>query len=711
MADLQTLESALRKADSAGDVESATILANEIRKMRPASVEAGQAVNSIPRQIGLTARYGLEGLANNAQLLSEPIRYVTDRLTGSTGKTKPAGVLASEFADYIGLPKPQGADERVVGDATRLMAGAGALGGAAQAASSLPGALGRAGAFLSANMGQQTAAAAGAGLAGGASREAGGSPLMQTVAALLGGVGAGMGVNAAAGLGNKVATGARNMMPSQQQLVQQRIDQRINITLQQQGIDPATITPAMRSALREQVGQAMNTGGDLNPQAVARLADYTRLNMTPTRARLTLDPYDVTQEANASKLAAATGSRDARLPQIAQENNQRLVGLIDEMGGARPLDPFGNGTAVAGTIRAQDEALQRGVTSLYQQARDTNGRSAALDGAAFTQQASRALDEGLLGGALPPSVEQHLNRIARGEVPFTVDYAEQLKTAIGNLQRGASDGQTRMALGVVRRALDDTPLMSAPGVNPGNLPIAPGAVPPSPAVMGQQSIDAFNQARQAARQRFQWQESSPAIGRALDGANADTFIQQNILSKAAGFEGVARAAETINANPAAREAVRTSIVQSLKDSAIGKGGTSQTGNFSGRGMEAALKDIGDRKLGLFFEPAEIETLKSMARTGSFEIFQPRGSAVNNSNSAAGVAAIVSSLADKVRPIANKLPMGEFVVSRPLDSTAVWLAQRPAQNIPQGLLMPNQRPPVGQGLLLPGIAAGGLLAAP
>lgn len=711
MADLQTLESALRKADSAGDVERATILANEIRKMRPASVDAGKSINSIPRQIGLTARYGIEGLANNAQLLTEPIRYVTDRLTGSTGKTKPAGVLASEFADYIGLPKPQNADERVVGDATRLMAGAGALGGAAQAASSLPGAAGRIGSFLSANMGQQTAAAAGAGLAGGATREAGGSPMMQAGAALLGGVGAGMGVNAAADLAKKAATGVRNIMPGQQQLLQQRIDQRINITLQQQGIDPATITPAMRSALREQVGQAMNTGGELNPQAVARLADYTRLNMTPTRARLTLDPYDVTQEANASKLAAATGARDARLPQIAQENNQRLLGLIDEMGGARPLDPFGNGTAVAGAIRAQDEALQRGVTSLYQQARDTSGRSAPLDGAAFTRQASRALDEGLLGGALPASVEQHLNRIARGEVPFTVDYAEQLKTAIGNLQRGASDGQTRMALGVVRRALDDTPLMPAPTVNPGNLPIAPGAVPPSPAVMGQQSIDAFNQARQAARQRFQWQESSPAIGRALDGANADTFIQQNILSKAAGFEGVARVAETINANPAAREAVRTSIVQSLKDSAIGKGGTSQTGNFSGRGMEAALKDIGDRKLGLFFDPAEIETLKSMARTGSFEVFQPRGSAVNNSNSAAGIAAIVSNLADRVRPIANKLPLGEFAISRPLDSTAVWLAQRPAQNIPQGLLMPTQRPPVGQGLLLPGIAAGGLLAAP
>jgi hypothetical protein len=578
-------------------------------------------------------------------------------------------------------------------------------------ASAVPGLVGQAGSFLSANMPQQLGAAAGAGLAGGSVREAGGTPLAQGVAALGGGVVGGLGTQAAIDVAGKGAQAVRNMLPGQQQLVQQHLDQRINIVLQQQGIDPATITPAMRATMREQVGRALNTGGELNPEAVGRLADYARLNMTPTRARLTLDPYDVTQEANASKLAAATGSRDARLPQIAQDNNRRLVGLIDEMGGARPVDAYGNGSAVTGTIRAQDEALNRGVTSLYQQARDTSGRSAALDGAAFTRQASQALDQGLLGGALPRSVEDHLNRIARGEVPFTVDYAEQLKTAIGNLQRGSNDGQTRMALGVVRRALDETPLMSAPSVNPGNLPAIPGTVPPSPAAMGQQSIDAFNQARSAARQRFQWQESSPVIQRALDGANADTFIQQNVLSKAAGFDHVAQAAQTINASPAAREAVRTSIVQHLKDAAIGKGGTSQTGNFSGRAMEAALKDIGDRKLGLFFNPAEVETLKSMARTGAFEVFQPRGSAVNNSNSAAGVAAIVSSLADKVRPVANKIPFGEMAISGPLDNLAVWAMQRPAGNIPQGLLMPQQRPPIGQGLLLPGIAAGGLLAAP
>ena len=676
----------------------------------PASVHAGATINSIPRQLGLTARYGLEGLANTAQIVTEPIRAATDRLTGNVGKTKPLGALATDAADWLGLPKPEGANERVIGDATRMVSGAGGMGAVARAASAAPGAVGRAGEFLSANMGQQLASAAGAGLAGGASREAGGGAAAQFGASLLGGVTGGLGAQAASGLATKGANAVRNMIPAQQQLIQQRVDQRINIALQTQGIDPATITPAMRSAMREQVGKAMQTNGPLNPEAIGRLADYTRLGMTPTRARLTLDPYDVTQEANASKLAAATGSRDARLPQIAQDNNRRLISMMDDMGGSQPVDRYGQGSAVTGTIQAQDERLNTGVNSLYQQARDTNGRGLPLDGNMFTTAANRALDEGLLGGALPESVATHLNRIARGEVPFTVDYAEQLKTAMGNLQRAASDGQTRMALGVVRRALDDTPLLN-PQVNPGNLPAIPGTVPPSPTIAGQQSIDAFNAARQAARERFAWQESSPAIGRALDGAIPDTFIQNNIISKAAGFDHVSRAADTINGNPGAREAVRTAIVQHLKDASIGKGGTSQTGNFSGRGVEAALKELGDRKLGLFFSPEEVQTLHAMARTGSFETFQPRGSAVNNSNTGAAVGAMLMGLADKVRPVANKLPFGGMVVSGPLDNLAVWAMQRPALNASSGLLMPQQRPPIGQGLLLPGIAAGGLLAAP
>jgi hypothetical protein len=710
----------------------------------PAVVKAGAAINNggreLVRQAGLTARYGMEGLANTAQIVTEPLRYLTDLVTPNRNdgqpKSTPLGTQATKFADFLGLPSPQNANERVVGDATRLMAGAGGMGAAARAATTLlPGAAQSVPAFanpvrqyvadaanaartlpggLSTNMGQQVAAAAGSGLAGGAVREAGGSPLMQGAAALVGGVGAGLGVQAAGAAGNKVATTARNLMPGQQQLVQQRLDQRINISLETQGIDPATITPAMRAAMRDQVGRALNTGGDLNPEAVARLADYTRLGMTPTRARLTLDPYDVTQEANAAKLAAATGSRDARLPQIAQDNNRRLVSTIDEMGGARPVDTYGQGNAAIAPILGRDASMEARTSNLYGAARDSAGRPAQMDGAAFTRQASQNLDEAMLGYALPADVQNRLNSIAQGRVPFTVDYVEQFKKQLNGLYASA-DRPTRAAISAVRSALDDAPLVAAPTVNPGNLPAVPGTVPPSPAALGREALDAFGRARASHAERMQWRESSPLIGRALDGAIPDTFIKNNIISKAAGFDGVERAAQTINADPAAREAVRTAIVHHLKDASIGKGGTSATGNFSGRGVEAALKDIGDRKLGLFFTPGELETLRSMARTGAFETFQPRGSAVNNSNTGAAIGSMLMGLADRVRPVTSKIPVvggvADWAVLNPLENIGVWAAQRPALNVPQGLLMPTQRPPRGSGLLLPGIAAGGLLAAP
>jgi hypothetical protein len=733
MATIDQLERALVNADAAGDVDAARTLAAEITKMRqPAAVSAGQEINSIPRQLGLTARYGIEGLANAAQIVTEPIRAVTDRVGSlfGAGQSQPLGAVASQFADKIGLPSPQTANERVVGDATRLMAGAGGMGGAAQAASRLPGAAGQVGQFLAQNMGQQLGAAAGAGLAGGASREAGGGPMMQAGAALLGGVGGGLGVQGAQSLGKGAANLAQRLIPGQQQLVQQRLDQRINIVLQNQGIDPATITPAMRSALREQVGQAMNTGGELNPQAVARLADYTRLGMTPTRARLTLDPFDVTQEANASKLAAATGSREALLPQIAQSNNQRLIGLMDDMGGAHPVDTYGQGSAVTRTIAARDDQLNSQVRSAYDAYRNSTGRDLPIPLAPLKEGYRTTLKDfgdDLIPSAVrnkfeaivnPPRPHSHGAPATAPQPPQTIVDSSG-RTLIDLTpkppQKQLSIDEAEMLIKTINLNYNPANVAQARALDRLRQSVQTSIIGATEDGAAMESATLANFARSAARDRFQWRDSSPVIQRALGGANADTFVQNNIISKAAGFDDVATAAQTINGNPAARDAVRTAIVQKLKDSAIGKGGTSQTGNFSGRGMEAALKDIGDRKLGLFFEPAEVETLKAMARTGAFEVFQPRGSAVNNSNSAAGVAAIVSGLADRVRPVANKIPFGEMAISGPLDNLAVWAMQRPTQNIPQGLLMPVQRPPMGQGLLLPAAAAGGtaagLLAAP
>jgi hypothetical protein len=706
----------------------------------PVSVQAGAAisneVNSIPRQLGLTARYGLEAAGQGAQLISEPLRYVTDRLTGSVGKTKPAGVLASEFADYIGLPSPQGADERVIADGTRLGFGAMGMAGLANkaggvasdvlqyagknAAPMFQGAQQKLMQMLGSNLPQQVSSATGAGLAGGASREAGGDWKAQTGSALVGGVLSGLAPSAIGGTVNGVKNAITSRLPGQQQLIQQRIDQTINVTLQNSGIDPSTITPAMRSAMREQVGRAMNMG-DLNPQAVTRLADYARLNMTPTRSRLTLDPYDVTQEANASKLAAATGNRDALLPQIAQDNNRRLLTIVDDMGGARPADPYGQGSAVTGAVRSADAAMENQVRAAYQAFRDSTGRELPVPLGPLKEGYQATLKD--FGETIPSAIRRQFEEVLSPKAPHA--HGGSAGAAVNPARRLAFDGpaaverpaptlsidQAEKLIKTINRNYNPADRAQARALDDLRGHLQKAIIGTTETGEGMEAATLANFARDAARQRFGWQDSSPAITRALQGANADTFVAQNVLSKAAGYDQVAALAQVVNQNPAARESVRTAIVQQLKQSMIGKGGTTETGNVTGRGLTAALSDIGDRKLALFFDPAEVETMKAMARTGSYEIFQPRGSAVNNSNTAAGVGSLLQGLSKYVKPVANRIPFGEMAISRPLDYVTAAALQRPAVNIPQGLLMQQQRQPIGQGLLLPAAAYGGLLAAP
>jgi hypothetical protein len=130
----------------------------------PTSISVGDRINSelsqVPRQLGLTARYGIEGTGQALQPFTEPIRqYITDPvvnlfrrpsvsdLVTGKGKTQspPMGEMASGVADWLGLPKPQGANERVIGDASRLMAGVASLNGISSLASKTPGLVGQVG--------------------------------------------------------------------------------------------------------------------------------------------------------------------------------------------------------------------------------------------------------------------------------------------------------------------------------------------------------------------------------------------------------------------------------------------------------------------------------------------------------------------------------------------------------------------------------------
>lgn len=99
---------------------------------------------------------------------------------------------AGMLADRIGLPQPQNSRERVLGNVGEALTGTAATMGGGGALAQVPGAVGRVGAFLSAQPGlQAVSSATGAGAAG-VTREQGGSQAQQLAAGLIGGLAPGV---------------------------------------------------------------------------------------------------------------------------------------------------------------------------------------------------------------------------------------------------------------------------------------------------------------------------------------------------------------------------------------------------------------------------------------------------------------------------------------------------------------------------------------
>jgi hypothetical protein len=165
----------------------------------------------IGRQVGLTARAGIQAAGATVGLVTDPIGALINQFVpNDEDKAKTARSLAVKLADTLGLPSPENALERVVGAGTEAMAGGGGTVAASRGiAGATTGAVQRGAQAMAAQPAQQLAGAAGAGVGAETAREAGAGEGVQALAALGGGVlGAG-----AAGLAQR-ATTPRQAVPA-----------------------------------------------------------------------------------------------------------------------------------------------------------------------------------------------------------------------------------------------------------------------------------------------------------------------------------------------------------------------------------------------------------------------------------------------------------------------------------------------------------------
>jgi len=695
-------------------------------KLDPA-VQAGKAINSavdsIPRQLGLTARYGLEGLGNAAQLVTEPLRFVTDRLTGQTGKTVPMGVLATQAADFLGLPSPASPTERVVGDAARLVAGtAGTIGvgglgqKGATAIQSLPkladdvvgnatgyfGDLSQAikqspaqiGNFLSQAPVSQLVSAAGAGLAGGASREAGGSTGGQVIASALGGL-AGAG---AVGLGNAIktqATGWKNALMTPQQM-----DVKINEVLQKTGVDYSQVPERIRQSLRDELASSLRMGKDLDAQAVARLLDFKAAGLTPTRGMITLDPVQITREQNLAKMGANSADGQLQgLARIQNQNNAKLISNLNDLGASRG-DTLRAGEAVTGSVLGTQAGLRGAEQSAWDAAKNSPGYRAPISSGAISD-INKALGEQGMMPFMNPAISRYMEAFQTGQ-PFTPQDYRNLQSMLA--REAAKGGNEGAAASIAQKALLKADLSPAGFVTNGTSVVTPGVAAGMRQVDGAaaDAINAVNQARGATRAAYAFEDSNPLIRSVLSGgatSDPQRIAQRFVLG------GTANEAADLVAQVGVKNLapIKEAIVADLKSKAL-SGAADEVGKFSQSAFNRALNRIGDRKLSLLFTPEELQALRTNARVASFMQAQPAGSAVNNSNTGALLMGRGVDFLDKLAFIG---PM----VTPALKNIQVSYGNRQAQNLTPGLLATQAKQPLLSGLVAPSIAMGGLLSAP
>lgn len=167
-----------------------------------------QLDSSLGHQIGLTARYPLEAAASIPAAVGNFVNSDINGLTSMNNKTFGTNIpqlgtnLGNDFSNLLtkmGLPQPEGPQQRIIGDASRGLAGTGMSAVASQAGNLTQ---------MAARPLMQMISGGASGGAAGTAREAGGGPVAQIAAGVAGGLTPMIAANALQGAGRVIKSAA-----------------------------------------------------------------------------------------------------------------------------------------------------------------------------------------------------------------------------------------------------------------------------------------------------------------------------------------------------------------------------------------------------------------------------------------------------------------------------------------------------------------------
>jgi hypothetical protein len=356
-------------------------------------------------------------------------------------------------------------------------------------------------------------------------------------------------------------------------------------------------------------------------------------------------------------------------PGIAERLKEQNQGLIDNLDEIRrqaspnvvAADHIQNGQGLIDAYKAYDAPQRERITAMYKALEDANGGQLPINAAGFVKAADAALAKKLKTRYLPSEIAGDLAEFREGGGMMTFEQLENLRTNLAAAARkadAARDGNAAAAIGEVRRALETAPL----------------DVPPELKSLA-------DQARSAARARFEALDADPAYRAAIDDDTpagelspyADDFVKKFVVNgKAANLKRMQAALEQ---DPVARETIAAAALNYIK-SKSGVNLYTNEGNFSQAGYNRALAEVMP-KLEQLVPRETAELLQQLGNVARRIQMRPKGAFVNESNTftAAAADAAKSNVEGALNTVVPGAQLGTFIRKRRADKRDKDRAQR------------------------------------
>lgn len=442
----------------------------------------------------------------------------------------------------------------------------------------------------------------------------------------------------------------------------------IKASLARDDIDAGQIPKQVMDKLTAEVQHAMQSGQEINAPALLRKLDFERVGVQPTLGQLTRDPTQYTKELN---LRGIQGVGEPIANRLNEQQGQIASRFRQRTAGAQ--NPYEAGRGLIETLQAKDKEMTGGVRAAYQAFKDSTGKELPVPTEALKQgykavlsdfddhipSAVRKKFEEIVSGPKAPhshgakAPEQNPMQILgpSGEVlsdltpkpvgkTLSIEDAEKLIKTINNNYNPANKPQA-LALGKLRKAVQDS-IIGATGSGE-----------------GMEAATLANFARDKARERFSAIDSTPALKAAINAAEPDDFVKKYVIN------GKVREINALAdiAGPEGQQVMRQQMLKYLEGKAFGAN-MAGDGSASQARFNQELNSIGKNKLTALLGQETTDDLFAVGRVMAYIQQRPAGSAVNESNTGAAVANLLSKIGGTVKgaPYINDFivkPIGAF----------------------------------------------------